>query len=51
MIYKGKLKILAQNQKIIEIQTDNYDISIMRKANDDTNFDTIIDNSLRAKKW
>ena len=51
MQYKGKLKTITHNFNIIEIQTDTYDVSIMRKANDDTNFDTIIDNALKLKKW
>ena len=48
-MYKGKILILEDNIAFIEM--DTYGITVMRKENKDRNFDTIIDNSLRAKKW
>lgn len=48
-MYKGKIRILEENVALIEM--DTHGITVMRKENKDKNFDTIIDNSLRCKKW
>ena len=49
MEYKGKvIKLLTE---VYTVNTNKHNVSIMRKANDDKNFDTIIDNALRCKKW
>ena len=48
-MYKGKIRILEENVAMIEM--DTYGITVMRKENEDKNFDTIIDNAMRNKKW
>ncbi len=48
-MYKGKILIIEENIELIEMNT--YGITVMRKENNDKNFDTIIDNALRCKKW
>ena len=48
-MYKGKILIIEENIELIEL--DTYGVTVMRKENKDKNFDTIIDNALRRKKW